>query len=82
MNGPIGILKYDLSDEYQAHDFKCAQNGMKYHGAIEELYNDVFRPIIKYGTMGDREATKSEIRIVTELWAQIDLYFGDKLGDV
>lgn len=81
MNGPIGILKYDLSDEYQAHDFKCAQNGMKYHGAIDELYSEVFRPIIKYGLIDGREAKQSEIKTVNMLWDKVNAYLKDRLDE-
>jgi len=70
------ILEFDIPDEKEQHI--DAVNGSKYKGQIDSLYNDVFRPILKYGNpiIGNNLARQHEL-IVTEIWIRVSEHFAD-----
>jgi hypothetical protein len=48
---PKATLEFNLDDEFDREAHLLALNGAKYARTIEEIYEQVLRPIIKYGQL-------------------------------
>ena len=77
---PKGYLSYDLSDPAQVQQMHHALNGELYHTTIEGLYDEVFRPHIKYDApiIGEEELTVKESVVIDAIWNKVYAYFNDK----
>lgn len=67
-------LHFDLPEEKS--EFEDAVNGSKYKAQIDTLYDEVFRPIMKYGKpiIGD-ELTDEQLAVVESIWAKVNEHF-------
>lgn len=77
---PKGYLSYDLADPVQVQQMHHALNGEFYHSTIEGLYDEVFRPHIKYNNSitGEQKLTKKEKVVIDTVWQKVYDYFNDK----
>ncbi len=57
------VLKFDLEDEYEWQSFKNAMKADHMSMKIEDLYQEVFRPHLKYDQPLVEEYTGVEIKI-------------------
>jgi hypothetical protein len=67
-------LHFNLPDE--RYEFHVAVNGRKYKDSIDSLYDQVFRPIIKYEKpiIGD-ELKGSHLEVVEAIWQMVNEHF-------
>lgn len=77
------ILEFDLPEEKEElHD---ALKGSLYKARIDTLYDEVFRPHIKYNKpiIGAdskwQELTKEQLAVIEQLWKNIAEHFEDVL---
>lgn len=77
-----GILIFNLPKEQE--NFKAAQNGMLYKTLIDDLYENVFRPHIKYGRpiLGESESkmqelTEEQYLVIDVIWEKVNKHFQD-----
>lgn len=78
----IVTLKFNLNDSneevfVEKENLQAALLGRKYKNKIDSLYDEVFRPHLKYGQpIGDYQKLKErEIEIITILWLKINDHF-------
>lgn len=66
--------------QYKYSKMHHALNGEFYHNAIEGLYDEVFRPHIKYDAsiIGEEELTEKESMVIDAIWQKVYDYFNDK----
>lgn len=69
---PKAFLKYDLEDPYERESFETAVKADKYKIFSEEIYQAVFRPIVKQGFYKNREATEQEVELADYLLEKIN----------
>jgi len=67
------ILEFNLPEDRE--DFKMALNANKYHIIVENLYNDVFRPVMKYNE--DRK----QVEAFEMVWDKVNTYIQEHLED-
>ena len=67
-----GTLTFNLPEEQEEFDTVC--KAQKYRQFYDELYDKIFRPIIKYNTFNGKEASPEEIDIAYILWEKISVY--------
>lgn len=74
MNKPLGILRFNLEDPYQARDFESSFKGPRLKDAIDSIYDEVFRPTLKYDAdiSGNGEQVGAyEIVVVQKVWDRL-----------
>jgi hypothetical protein len=73
----IGKLEFNLPEEKE--EFLAAQNGMKYKCQIDELYDRVFRPHIKYEKQLTPNVDRSdELEVTQAIWDKVKEHFEDQ----
>jgi hypothetical protein len=73
-------LEFDLPEEKE--ELQAALNGSLYKARIDELYDQVFRPHIKYDKPllhDSQELTEDQLAIIEQLWENVRLHFEDVL---
>jgi hypothetical protein len=77
-------LEFDLPEERD--ELNDALNGSKYKARIDTLYDEVFRPHIKYGRpvippVGGKmeELTDEQLAVIEQLWENVFTHFEDVL---
>jgi len=73
-------LEFDLPEEKE--ELQAALNGSLYKARIDELYDQVFRPHIKYDKPllhKSQELTEEQLAIIEQLWENVRLHFEDVL---
>ena len=77
-------LEFDLPEEKE--ELQAALKGSLYKARIDELYDQVFRPHIKYGKSilkskkgSDLELTSQQLAVIEQLWENVRLHFEDVL---
>lgn len=75
-NKPVGILRFNLDDPIQFQDFEASLNGPRYKNRMEGIYDNVFRPTIRYrkSFLSDKNATDSEYKLVELIWEKMSEY--------
>ena len=76
----LGILSYDLTDSIQRDNFLCAIKGARLKSTIDEMYDNLFRPTLKYGNSLINEGTEvsdEEREIIEAVWDKIHEYLRD-----
>lgn len=65
------ILEFELPEERE--EFEDATKGSIYKMKIDTLYNDVFRPHIKYDKklFDDHDLTDEELDIIEMIWKKV-----------
>lgn len=73
-----GILEFDLPEERQ--EFYAAQKGSHYKMLIDTLYDEVFRPHLKYEKpiIGD-ELLPLELQVIEKIWEQVKEHIDEEL---
>jgi len=70
------ILEFNLPEEKEDH--LDALNGSRYKCQIDTLYNEVFRPHIKYGQPLTPNVDKEiEYEVLSAIWKQVNRHFED-----
>lgn len=70
------ILEFNLPEEKEDH--LDALNGSRYKCRIDTLYNEVFRPHIKYGQPLTSNFSKEfEHEVLSAIWQKINEHFED-----
>ena len=77
-------LEFDLPEERD--ELNDALNGGKYKARIDTLYDDVFRPHIKYNKpilakdeSSMQELTDEQLEIIEQIWENVFKHFEDVL---
>jgi hypothetical protein len=72
-------LTFNLPEEKE--ELNDALNGGKYKAALDTLYDDVFRPHLKYGNpiIGDAVLTDEQYAIIEALWKKVAEHLEDVL---
>lgn len=77
-------ISFTLPEERE--DLEYALNGSKYKVRIDTLYNDVFRPHLKYGNpiLGENEFKMKDLsdeqrEVIEALWKKVAEHFEDVL---
>lgn len=81
VDGPVGILTYNLYDPDQKNDFINATNATSLKGKVDSLYSEVFRPHLKYGSpilKENNEISDLEEEILEKVWEKIRAHFEDE----
>jgi hypothetical protein len=75
-------LEFNLPEEKE--ELQAALNGSLYKARIDELYDRVFRPHIKYGKPilkskkgSDLELTSQQLAVIQQLWENVRQHFED-----
>jgi hypothetical protein len=67
-------LHFNLPEEREEH--LHALSGSRYKAKIDDLYDEVFRPILKYDKpLNEHELTDIEWRVVSLIWAKVSDHF-------
>ena len=66
------MLEFNLPDDKEDLD-ACmdAINGKVPEYKIDQLYYEVFRPIIKHGSFDGKELTKTKIDLIEQVWQRV-----------
>jgi hypothetical protein len=76
-------LEFDLPEEKE--ELQAALNGSLYKARIDELYDQVFRPHIKYNKpiIGAdpkwQELSEEQLAVIEQLWKNVAEHFEDVL---
>jgi hypothetical protein len=77
-------LEFDLPEEKE--ELQAALNGSLYKARIDELYDRVFRPHIKYDKpiltkdeTSMQELTDEQLAVIQQLWKNVAEHFEDVL---
>ena len=78
------MLEFELPEEKE--ELQAALNGSLYKARIDELYDEVFRPHIKYGNpilakdgLGMQELTEEQLAVIEQIWENVRQHFEDVL---
>ncbi len=78
------ILEFDLPEEKD--ELKDALNGSVYKARIDTLYDEVFRPHMKYNKpilakdeSSMQELTDDQLEIIEQIWENVFKHFEDVL---
>lgn len=80
----MGILYFDLTDSFQRDNFLCAIKGAQLKNSINRMYDEVFRPTIRYGTSLINEgsqASEEEKQMVQLIWDKVSEYLKESGSD-
>lgn len=66
-------LHFNLPEEREEH--LHALSGSRYKAKIDDLYDEVFRPILKYDKLDEHELTEIEWRVVSLIWGKVSDHF-------
>lgn len=67
-------LHFNLPDEKEEH--LHALSGSRYKARIDDLYDEVFRPILKYDRPLDgNQLSEMEWRVVSIIWGRVSEHF-------
>jgi hypothetical protein len=73
-------LEFDLPEEKE--ELQAALNGSLYKARIDELYDRVFRPHIKYDKPllhESQELTEEQLAVIEQIWKNVAEHFEDVL---
>ena len=71
-------ISFNLPDERE--ELEDALNGSKYKARIDTLYDEVFRPHLKYGNpIIGNELNGDQEQVIVELWKKVAEHFEDVL---
>lgn len=79
-------IEFSLPEERE--ELRDALNGSKYRARIDTLYNEVFRPHIKYdkplmakSENEMQELTPEQLAVLEQIWENIFKHFEDCIND-
>jgi glutathionyl-hydroquinone reductase len=64
-------LEFDLSDAEDILAYNNANNASNMRNFLHEIYDTVFRPVLKYGVMKNEEVSNLEIEAVQHIWDKL-----------
>jgi hypothetical protein len=77
-------LEFNIPEEQE--ELQAALKGGLYKARIEELYQEIFRPHIKYGKpilpkdeISMQEITEEQLAVIEQIWKNIGNYLEDVL---
>lgn len=77
-------IEFALPEEKE--ELQAALKGSLYKARIDELYDQVFRPHIRYGKSilkskngNDRELTSQQLAVIEQLWKKVAKHLEDVL---
>ena len=71
-------------ERFEPEDIIHMIRGPKYHMVIDRIYDECFRPYIKYGgsvIKEGKEASKTESVVIQAMWDKVGAYLREELGD-
>jgi hypothetical protein len=68
------ILEFNLPEERE--EFEASSKGLSSKVKIDSIYDEVFRPYLKYGKeISNKELTEDEYHIIYTIWEEVRDHF-------
>lgn len=71
-------------ERFESEDLIHMLRGPKYHYVLDDIYDRVFRPLIKYDVSvldEAKQASEKESQIVRAVWDRLRTYLSERLDD-
>lgn len=75
-----GVLIYNLDDHDQRRDFEAAFKGPSLKLKVDTIYDDIFRPHMRYTVSvlnPHRKPSKTESLVLEKIWEKISEHFNE-----